>query len=428
MSNPFANEAKQAAAVDGDAEAQVPLLRSSAAASSFDLLALKDQVARRQHEEPVVEYDLLEMENLPAYMVVQSIVNAFMGVLIVLGAYWFVISAGDRITPLCKPYQQPHLPIYSFEKIKMKENLCYSSTYCFWTYPILCPLAMIWVNWKNLVDKRLFYECLLNRIFLLQSRASYLYSKTFWFLIGYGILALSSVFYMDSGMDQAPSGSLYWRYKEVVFGMLAYFSAVGAFLYKLFSQWSVNYQVISLSNYMYRDNHMAIDLMKKCTFVEQQDFEASWVRVEQLFEEYQEERFVPKLTTPELLQLTLEQYEKYKEYQPDFLEQVGNFFYWAFAPKKYWVTRLLNFEHLEDSRSWHFRFCIRFYLIFVAVSIALFCWGMFYTTSHYLLFQYKDLMPRDLDRMPAPHEAPAVYNQASRLIPRVVKTVKDHAF
>jgi hypothetical protein len=412
----------------GDTDVGKPLLAHSTRSltKSDGIAALRDRVAA---QETIDEYTALEWENNPEYMVMQSVINAVFGALIVLGAYWFVISVGDRITPLCKPFAVPELPLYSFRKAKLKENLCYTSTYCFWTYPILCPLAVIWVNWKNLVDKRIFYECLLNRIFLMQSRVSYMTSLTFWFLIVYGMLALSSVLYMEAGIDQPLDSNPYWKYKEVVFGMMAYFSAVGAFLFKLFSQWSVNNQIITLSNYMYRDNNATLALMNKCTFVRAEDFEASWEHVEELYEELHcDERMVPSMNTAELLQLTLEQHEKWKDYEPTFVEQAGNFCRHFFTTKKYWVTRLLYFEHLTDRRSQHFKFSIRFYAVFMAVSVALFCWGMFYTTSHYLLFQYKELMPQDLRRLPPPHEAPAVYDSASRLIPRVAKTMKDHAF
>lgn len=420
--NPFAKEII-------DEEAAQPLLTQTDRSlqqsfKTFDILSLRKEVA---DQEVLDEYALLELENNPEYMVMQSIGNAVLAVIIVLGAYWFVISAGDRVTPLCKPYAQPHLPVWSFKEEKLRENLCYTSTYCFWTYPILCPLAVIWVNWKNLVDKRIFYECLLNRIFLMQSRVSYLTSKTFWFLIIYGVLALSSVLYMQVGQNETLASSPYWRYKEVVFGLLAYFSAIGAFLLKLFSQWSVNAQIISITNYVYRDSGAALDLMNKCTFVSCEDFEASWDRVEELFEAMESERMIPSMSTPELLQLTYQQHIKWKEYEPTYMERARNFCGNCFVPKRYWVSRLLYFEHLKDTRSWHFRFCIRFYAAFMAISVALFCWGMFYTTSHYLLFQYKDMMPRDLRKLPPPHQAPAVYDRAARLIPKVADTVRDHA-
>lgn len=408
--------------IDGDGE-QDPLLPAGAQSMSdtFDVIALRERVARL---EKLDDYQHLEFENLPEYMVLISITNAVFAVMIVLGAYWFIISAGDRITPLCKPYAQPDLPIYSFKKVKMKENMCYISTYCFWTYPILCPLAVAWVNWKNLVDKRIFYECLLNRIFLMQSRISYLSSGTFWFLLFYGIFAMSSAFYMDVGEH----GSTYWKYKEVVFGMLAYFSACGAFLHKLFSQWSVNNQIISLSNFAYQDSPAALALMNQCTFIGAVDFEKAWCRVEELFERLKkDDRMTPELNTPELLQLTMDMHYKWKDKSSTFMETVGFLCGFWFMPRRYWVSRFLYFEELKDTRSWRFRFVVRFYAAFMFVSVALFCWGMFYTTSHYLLFQHQDMMPEDLRRLPAPHEAPQVVDRASRLIPRVAKTVRDHA-
>merc|ERR1719272_1507242 len=103
---------------------------------------------------------------------------------------------------------------------------------------------------------------------------------------------------MEAGQDEQDMNT-YWKYKEVVFGMLAYFSAVGAFLFKLFSQWSVNAQIISISNFVYRDHAAALDLMSKCTFVSAEDFEASWGHVEELFEEmHSEERMIPSMSTP----------------------------------------------------------------------------------------------------------------------------------
>jgi hypothetical protein len=234
---------------------------------------------------------------------------------------------------------------------------------------------------------------------------------------------------MDTGHDEPLESSPYWKYKEVVFGMLAYFSAVGAFLAKLFSQWSVNNQIISLSNYMYRDQDATVALMNKCTFVKAEDFEASWDRVEKMFKDLEsiDEWAVPWVSTPVLLRLTLDQHEIWKDYPYSFLEQAGRVCTHCFVPKRYWVQRLLYFEHLKDNRSWHFQFCIRFYAAFMAVSVALFCWGMFYTTSHYLLFQYKDIMPHDIRKLPPPHKAPEVYDQASRMWPKVADAVKEHA-
>ena len=47
------------------------------------------------------------------------------------------------------------------------------------------------------------------------------------------------------------------------------------------------------------------------------DFEASWERVEELFDEFKtKERITPELNTAELLQLTFEMHEKWKEHLP----------------------------------------------------------------------------------------------------------------
>jgi len=404
---------------DGTRDEEAPLLKTTSSASPYKAVDIEELRQKVSSKYPLDDHTYLEMENNPEYMVLTSVVNAVVSIVIVLGAYWFVIAAGDRITPMCQPYARPDLPIYSFSKAKMHSNWCYSSTYCFWTYPIVCPLAVIWVNWKNLLDKRIFYECLLNRIFLVQSRVSQISSLSFWFLITYGLLALSTVHFMSVAQNRLESNH-YWKYKEVVFGMLSYVSAVAAFLYMLFCQWSVNAQIISLSNFVYRDTSAAVALMNEVTFVPVDDFEASWDRVEELYETLKvDERINPDMNTPELLQLTMDMHMKWKDHQASFMDRICSCC-GIFLPRRYWAYRLLWFEQLKDTRSWHFRFCIRFYALFMAVSIAMFIWGMIYTTIHYIHFQHSATMPSELKKLPAPHEAGNIARGAVKIIKGVV--------
>jgi len=199
---------------------------------------------------------------------------------------------------------------------------------------------------------------------------------------------------------------------------------VGAFLKVLFASWSVNSQIITLPNFLrHGDHEPALELMNKCTFVTAEDFETAWERVEEAFPK-QFRGDEPDMTTGELLQLTLDQHEAWVGHRPSFFEQAGYAISYVLVPKRYWCNRLLFFEHLRDNRSWHFHLCMKLYYAFMALAVILFCWGLFYTTSHYLLFQFKDLMPDALRRMPPPHEAPKVYGQASRLIPKIAKTMK----
>lgn len=406
-------------------EEQQPLLEvpDSSLVDSFDF----EDVKKRANEKPPLDdYTYVELENLPAFMVLTSVVNAVFSVLIVLGAYYFIVASGERITPHCRQYVRSDLSFWSFKKPKVVEHMCYVSTYCFWTYPILCPLAVIWVNWKNLVDKRLFYEGLLNRIFIQQSNVSYLASITFWFLISYGLLALCSILYMDTGADESMDNNPYWKYKETVFSLLGYFSAVGAFLHKLFSQWSPNAQIISITNYAYRDTPASLKLLNECRYISAHKFEVAWGRVEQLFSKLKREgKNMPEMKTRELLLMTLDMYDKWKDYKPSFVEQAGVLCGVFFAPRGYWASRILYFPYLRDWRSFRFHFCVRFYAAFMTISVVLFLWGFLYTTTHYLLFQYEDKMPPDLRRLPPPHEAPGVIDRARRFLPKVLDAIKE---
>ena len=57
------------------------------------------------------------------------------------------------------------------------------------------------MNLKNMLDARLYYECLLNGILLDYKNASYVYSPAFWLLILHGGLGVSCLFYIRSAPD-----------------------------------------------------------------------------------------------------------------------------------------------------------------------------------------------------------------------------------
>merc|ERR1719183_612538 len=166
-----------------------------------------------------------------------------MNVAVVLGAYFFLQSAGFSMTPHCSEWALHDVPRSSWRR--WKEYLCYISTACFWTFPIICPFAIFMLFLKNLLDKRLFYECLFNKIFLLQRSSSYMTSPTFWFMIIYFLLGMSQLFFF-----QKQAGV---NYKELAFGVLAYLSPIVSFLLLLFGNWSVNRLIVPLPVFIERD-------------------------------------------------------------------------------------------------------------------------------------------------------------------------------
>eukprot|EP00928_Gymnodinium_smaydae_P098224 TRINITY_DN908_c0_g2_i1.p1 TRINITY_DN908_c0_g2~~TRINITY_DN908_c0_g2_i1.p1 ORF type:complete len:412 (+),score=43.48 TRINITY_DN908_c0_g2_i1:98-1333(+) len=400
-----------------------PLLRDSRQLSiNYDVGALKEKV-RRSPQLNGKPY--LDVENEPEYMLVMGISNAMFGVLVVLGAYWYVIASAERIMPHCKEFGPGNLPAFSLKKEQIKENMCYVSTFCFLTYPMICPMALIWMNWKLLLDKRVFYECLLNRIFLKHSAVSYFRSITFWFLLVYGALAVFCVRYMAASVRDG-QGDDYLKYRVIIYGNLAYFSATSAFLFKLFTEWSVNSQILSLPNFAYESQAAAAKLLTECTYVQDTEFEVAWEKTETVLQRLAivDDR-AAAMSIAEILHMTLDMHRcgaEPKHLVASWLEAVYRFF----ATKRYWVARLLFCPQLQDWRTFRFRVCVRVYSCFMAVSVVFFCWGMFYTTTQYLLFQHANIAP-ELRKLPPPHHAPQVIEQARELIPKVLDRASHHS-
>jgi len=364
-------------------------------ASGLDLEALRIRAAA---EPPLEDWPYLERENLPAYMVGLSMAKATVQVTVVLGAYFFVQSSGHRFTPRCRVLHGPELWTVGIDQSKLQAHACYVTTFCFWTFPILCPLVVIAVFWKNLMDKRLFYECLLNRIFLCYSSKSYLQSPTFWFLVVYLAVAMGSVAF--AGRTRAWQGQSPGH--ELGFAMLAYLSPIFAFLVVLFTQWSANQHLISLPKFMERDRSKAITLLNRCTYVLAHDFERAAAQAEAFLERAQETRREPlELATPEVLKLVLDHHFQRKA------SGISTQSFWEEADcsschcqRAYWVTHLLHLPFLKDARSRRFRQLARLYSLFMLAAVAFFVWALAYTVQQFLVFHHAS----SLDLLPAPEK------------------------
>lgn len=353
-----------------------PLLKKEYSRKIFEI----EEIRIRARAEPKLDdYDYVEWENLPGYMVLHSIASAMVQVMVVLGAYFFMQSSGHDFTPQCRMvYYGLNMDKFSTDQEHVKAYLCYATTFSFWTYPITCPLAVIAVYWKNLLDKRLFYECLLNRIFLGYSSVSALVSPVFWFLVIYLACSLSSVWYIKN--------TLAWQSKtltDLIFGLLAYLSPIFAFLIVLFTHFSANANIVTLPKYMERDREKATKLLNSCIYMSASDFCIAFRRSEKLLEQLNHEaRVTAELNTPELMYLIRDQHERRGEVS--FLEQVDcSCRCWRI----YWVAEVLWAECLVDWRSWRFRFFAGVYILFMVLAILIYLYAMVYTVHRYVVFQ-----------------------------------------
>lgn len=320
------------------------------------------------------------MLNSPCYAVFYCIFMALVNAATVAGAYFFLVAAGNSITPRCYVYHdvtETNLVPSSPNSDTWSEWLCNISTFCFWTYPIVGPMIVVCIFWKNLLDIRLYYECLVNRILLDYRAYSYVYSPTFWFLMVYLLTGLSSLIYIKSA---SASGNK--TYRELVYGLLAYFIPVAAFLFVLFSEWTVDWNVVSLPKYLQRDNKRAVDLLARSTFLAEDDMRDAFEATEDLLVRYEQNRSLRtpvQLSTSEYLRLILDVHERGS--------RPPSRWYCFRLGRNYWVYRVLFSSHLQDARSSSFRLWTWLYTLFIFVSVLVFIWTMVHTAQDLLLFQ-----------------------------------------
>lgn len=367
----------------------------------LDIEDLRQRVAAKGKLE---DYKYFEFENLPASMVFQSMSAALVQVMVVTGAYYFMQTTGANFTPQCKRYHAGvDMSKFGTDKTRMNAYACYVTVFAFWTYPLCCPIAVIAVYWKNLLDRRLFYECMINRIFLCFPTMSYLHSPVFWFLLTYLACGLSAIFYIKD----SPT----WEvrpFHELIFGIFAYLSPITAFMIVLFTHFSANADIVTLPNFIARDREKAVALLNECTYIRDKDFRIAFRRAEHLIEELaSESRILLTLDTPELMQLVLDQHEK--RTGSTFFEEVD-----CDAAcrcyKAYWVTSVLYMECLNDWRAWRFRFFARFYMAFMVLAVLVYVYALLYTLHKVVGIQRAD--PRDI--IPAPEK---IYRDVSSQMP-----------
>jgi hypothetical protein len=385
---------------------------------SFDLDDLRRRAAQT---ETVDDYPFVDYDNQAWFLVLSHAARAITQVTVVLGAYFFLHSVGGRsITPHCPDWAKAdHVPRYSFRR--WEEYTCYFTTACFWTYPIVCPLAIVLLFWTNLLDKRLFYECLFNRVFLQQHSMSYLTSWTFWLLLLHFLCGMCCIFFKDAGEQDK------LLRQEMIFGMFAYISSTVAFLYAVFTNWSVNRLVVPLPMFVENDLNGAMDLLKECTFIRDTDFWRDFQAAEVLCAEVcRQRRMSFAMSTPELMRLILDIEKSFQDgtcgiYRSEsFLDKIcnhaSNFYEQHCRP--YWVSRFLFFPALQDQRSRTFRLWSRVYYAFMVVTCLLFCYTLVYTLNKLVLLQ--ESLDVELP-LPAPHRAPGILEDLSKKLPDMVR-------
>lgn len=353
----------------------------------FDLEELREEARKVL---PPEEQTFLQFENRPWYMCFYHIFMSLVTSATIAGAYFFLMSGGDKITPRCyifHDHSEKSLIPNDPDSETWNEWMCNLTTIAFWTYPLLCPMVVICVYLKNMLDARLYYECLLNGILLDYRNASYVFSPAFWLLILHGGLALSCLIYIKHTSHWADR-----TYSEMATNFLAYLAPVGAFLFVLFSQWSVEWHLIPISKYCELDHRKAIVHLDKCCFTSDYAFEMAWEATEDLLRHRGSSRQI-QLSTSEYFTLLRQQ----------IMRQARNSNRGCCACLRvYWVYRLLMWSpYLRDSRVSSFRSWVRVYWLFIVFAMIVLLWA-FIHTAHFLLV-YQQVLSTPLPLGPDPH-------------------------
>lgn len=364
----------------------------------------------------------------PWYLVVYNMGMALMNFFTVLGAFFFVLSAYDRVTPRC--YELSGGP----EDMNFAKGLCEVTALCFWTYPLVSSFVVVLVFLKNLYDTRLYYECLVHRILLDYGNSDATQSPAVWLMIAYGSLAFGMLYFVAPPGDTSPR-----EYKSLIYGMLAYFSPVVSSLALFYSQWQIESHLIPLPKYTEVDPEKAASLLGQAAFVPEDHLRVAFEGVEETLDNQAQGAGGSggrTLSSPEYFALlrsaAVLEVDRAKQVQqeaklsgqteqpsrsctdslmascgfdvlPDELamtmgnarrpEVLGT---WYNLRRGYWVRRLLHSSHLDDERARSFRRWTRAYLGFVVFVAFLFVWMYLATTVTFLAYEHL-LDPRKFD-------------------------------
>jgi len=315
--------------------------------------------------------------NIPWLMVLTNTMGWLILVFTASGSYVFLQEMYKMLTPKCKEY--------SGLRDMGAYVMCHATGICFWTFPFVCMLAAVSTFGVNLYNIRLYYECLLHRIMVNYDNNKFLHSCFAWLLFAYGVLAMSSVFYLS----EAPAGTT-----SIVFavnrGLIVYAAPLVSCLLAIASQWQLEWHLIPLPKFYETDPDLARKVLSEAVFVPEAHLRVAFEELEELLDEQQQQQQHGKLTSAEYFGLLADalrrtvsheastedvQQEESSSWAAKLLARLDVVKTVEFSRRcakvrrpelltlrhqarrgGYWVHRLLHSRHLDDERSASFRF------------------------------------------------------------------------
>lgn len=318
----------------------------------------------------------------------------------VSGAYFFVLTSYKEVIPHC----------YEFEP--MHQFLCNTSVFCFWTYPLICPMVIVILVYKNMLESRLYYECLLNRM-LLDYEGQTFNHPAVWLILLWGVCAATMLHYMDES----------FAYHTLAFSMLAYFAPIATFILVMFSKWHIEAFLIPLPAFCGTDPSLAGDLLRDASrnYVFERQMRVAFENVNDQLQAREAHGDVMAWDTKEFFGLLKEAAIAEKDYvgeggkvEPGFCKRMLQKLLgyaglkerpeyqrrfdkvtrpevlgcWFNFRNGFWVNRLLFSPFLLDDRSLNFRWWARFYVLVIILSVIWFLCSMSCTIATFLVHQH----------------------------------------
>lgn len=360
-----------------------------------------------QHDEwqPLLEKDehrVLQLSefinaNSPWWIFVSNCLVAALNLLAVSGAFFFVMASWEDIMPQCYKHKEGGTSAVS-------HFFCHLTTYCFWTYPMICPMVMIMLIWRNVLQTRLYYESLLNEM-LVDYESSAMTNPGVWFILAYGLTAFFMIYFLNSPLPMT----------KVVFSLLAYWAPIITFLMFMFKNWSVETFLIPLPSYCSTDPEYAGKVFHhacRC-FVPESYMQIAFVNT---IDKFDKEKASPKDSGRFFAALKDEIIKEVQGcggpgepeyYVPEkFIKPLGlverapyrTRFSKISRPEVltvgynlkhgYWVYNVLFSKYLKDERSKSFHLWAYLFLLVVFMSGLVFLLFMVRTTATFLVFEH----------------------------------------
>jgi len=193
-----------------------------------------------------------------------------MEILGIFGAYMFLVTHAHTLFPMCTQRdflddflgaQNPH------------SYLCTGSSWCLWTFPLLCCGIIPFLQYWEFCDQRLFYECLREKILVKFPPKRFFTAPIIMLITLWLLLGLTTLFFGGNpGKD--------WQgWVKMAMLIMPFMLPVLSFAMTVFISWDIKFFLITLSNFVDEDVYWAQRHLSQCVSVSDEDVMEAYERL-----------------------------------------------------------------------------------------------------------------------------------------------------